>query len=266
MTNKLLFSFLIFLTFITGCSVNEDEPQEDSGPQFSTFTDPRDGKIYNTANICGKVWFAENLNYEGIPLAQTKDQWCDLTDDRMPIRTRYKQGNDPSGGCTSCEFQFDRYGAYYNWYAIIREDLCPNGWHVATKDDWEELAQCYPDSTNFYLMDTVGFRYISSLLVNGELPSITNSSGLSLLPVANVGFRCVSQNLVYNPINDSEQYSGGNYWTSTPIGGVIDSSANGVVGNYIMYFYILDNNVYSLPFVSGTKIGERSMPCRCVKD
>lgn len=35
----------------------------------------------------------------------------------------------------------DKYGALYNWYAVIDPNgLCPMGWHVPTTDEWTELT------------------------------------------------------------------------------------------------------------------------------
>ena len=33
----------------------------------------------------------------------------------------------------------DTYGALYNWYAIETGNLCPDGWHVPTHEEWKTL-------------------------------------------------------------------------------------------------------------------------------
>ncbi len=33
----------------------------------------------------------------------------------------------------------EKYGALYNWYVVETEKLCPHGWRVPTKDDWNSL-------------------------------------------------------------------------------------------------------------------------------
>jgi len=35
--------------------------------------------------------------------------------------------------------QVATFGNLYNFYAVETGELCPSGWHVATKEDFEEL-------------------------------------------------------------------------------------------------------------------------------
>lgn len=62
-----------------------------------TFTDPRDNKIYNTVEIKGRTWFADNLNY------MTEDSWWFQ--------------NDATTGSL--------YGRLYTWDAAM--NACPDG-------------------------------------------------------------------------------------------------------------------------------------------
>ena len=62
----LLLAALFFCSFLIlqyGCKKDEDEPNDPTSPT-ATFTDPRDGQVYNIVTIGSKTWFAENLNYQ----------------------------------------------------------------------------------------------------------------------------------------------------------------------------------------------------------
>jgi TonB family protein len=77
------------------------------------FTDRRDGKTYKTVKMPdGKVWFAENLNY------QTGNSWC------------YENENP------NCM----KYGRLYDW--ATSQKACPEGWHLPSDDEWNELTDC----------------------------------------------------------------------------------------------------------------------------
>ena len=86
---------------------------------YGEMTDPRDGMVYKTTTIGGQVWMAENLNYfdiEGAPSA-VKNDWCYW---------------DKPENCESA-------GRLYTWNVAQR--ICPEGWRLPTKSDWESLLQ-----------------------------------------------------------------------------------------------------------------------------
>ncbi len=58
----------------------------------------------------GKIWMTENLNI------WTANSWC--------------YGN-VSSNC-------DTYGRLYDWYTALT--VCPNGWHLPTREEWRILA------------------------------------------------------------------------------------------------------------------------------
>ena len=86
---------------------------------YGEMTDPRDGMVYKTTTIGGQVWMAENLNYFDIEGAASsiKNDWCYW---------------DKPENCESA-------GRLYTWNVAQR--ICPEGWRLPTKSDWESLLQ-----------------------------------------------------------------------------------------------------------------------------
>lgn len=73
------------------------------------FTDYRDGKTYKWVKIGNQVWMAENMNYA------------------------------TSGRCYDDDISYcNKYGRLYNFYEA--ENVCPSGWHLPTKREWDKLA------------------------------------------------------------------------------------------------------------------------------
>ena len=88
---------------------------------------------FKSVKIGRQEWMAENLsvsyyrNGDTIPEVQDSDEWDELTSGAW---CNYK--NDPANG--------EIYGKLYNWYALTdTRGLAPEGWRVATLEDWEEL-------------------------------------------------------------------------------------------------------------------------------
>ena len=102
-----------------------------------------DGKSYRTVTMCdGNQWTIDFLrsthfnNGDEIPLVQDNTDWMNLI---SPGRSYYFQNDSPvSEGLAG-----NVIGFIYNWFVVEDErGIAPDGWRVATKDDWDNIIEC----------------------------------------------------------------------------------------------------------------------------
>ncbi len=112
------------------------------------FTDPRDGKKYNTVTIGDQTWMAQNLNYDA-----GEGSFCYYLN---------------SGQCRI-------YGRLYTWEAAMK--AVPSGWHIPTDDEWIELISYVGENeAGSKLKD-------ESLITWGSHSAVaTNETGFTALP------------------------------------------------------------------------------------
>ncbi|MBN2776079.1 MAG: fibrobacter succinogenes major paralogous domain-containing protein [Bacteroidales bacterium] len=98
-----------------------------------------DGNLYSTVTLGTQVWMQENLkttkyrNNTDIQFINDNATWNSNTD------AAYCQAyHVPSNG--------DIYGNLYNWEAVNTGMLCPEGWHVPTSVEWQELMTWLEDN------------------------------------------------------------------------------------------------------------------------
>jgi len=129
---KYLVFFATIFTVVTlietsGCK------KEENGPLPSSPVTDYDGNVYQTVSIGSQVWMCENLRTTtyndgtSIPLVMDNDQWASL---ETPAFCWYDE--------ISIDYGYPK-SAYYNWDAVNTGNLCPEGWHVATHNDWITL-------------------------------------------------------------------------------------------------------------------------------
>jgi len=169
---------LVLILLVTIISCKKEEKIDNN-----TFTDSRDGQLYETVTIGNQTWFAENLNFE------TSDSWC--------IDTNTLNCNT--------------YGRLYDWNAALT--ACPNGWHLPSDDEWKELELLLGVSN--IDIDSTGARGTNQ---GGQLKETgvshwkspnagaTNITGFNALPAG--CYLTVSSESVYFT-------EGGWWWTST---------------------------------------------------
>lgn len=86
-----------------------------------TFTDPRDGEVYRLACIGTKKWFAENLRYAGAGVCYANSDGNCEQYGRLYTMQEAMEGNSSDANPSTVK------------------GICPQGWHVPSKAEWEEL-------------------------------------------------------------------------------------------------------------------------------
>lgn len=146
------------------------------GNQISFLTDTEtitdaDGNEYQTITIGTQVWMAENLKTtsyndgSSIPNVTDIPTWWNLT---TPAYCWYENNS-------SFKTPF---GGLYNWFAVQTGKLCPTGWHVPTKENWETLSNFLGGSL------VAGGKLKEAGLTNWDSPNTgaTNETGFSAVP------------------------------------------------------------------------------------
>lgn len=132
-----------------------------------------EGNIYETVRIGNQNWMAENLKTttlnDGTPIELV------LSDLNGSEWLRFNQ--------PAYSFLFDNiknmeiYGASYNFKAVLTEKICPNGWHVPSNEEWNELKNFLGDSVGNKLKEA-GFEHWRKYPDS----EASNSSGFTGLP------------------------------------------------------------------------------------
>lgn len=91
-------------------------------------------RIYSTTRIGNQLWLAENLDlkWETLKVGQSGMSFSEQ-------RANYYSNDESTYGERG-----NRYGLLYNWVAVNyinehKNDLLPEGWHVASYNEWDML-------------------------------------------------------------------------------------------------------------------------------
>lgn len=149
-----------------------------------TFTDSRDGKVYQTVTIGNQVWMAENLAY--LP---SVNQVADGSED---LAGSYYYVNDYDGTVVAdakATSNYTTYGVLYNWNAAMNsqtssttnpsgvQGACPTGWHIPSDAEWTELTD-YLGGTS-----VAGGKLKETGTTHWSSPTgATNETGFTALP------------------------------------------------------------------------------------
>jgi uncharacterized protein (TIGR02145 family) len=141
--------------------------------------------------IGSQKWMAENLNVstyrDGTPIPEVTDNtaWSNSSSGAWSWHD-----NNAANGST--------YGRLYNWFAVNDpRGLCPEGWHVPSRAEWETLAVTLGGTISSSALNgviaSVGakMKTVGTSLWGGSNTNATNESGFSGLPGGYRGFNGV---------------------------------------------------------------------------
>lgn len=100
------------------------------------FTDSRDNNTYKWVKIGEQTWMAENLAY--LPSISPSNEYSDTS----PNCYVYDYNGIDVNEAKATDY-YKTYGVLYNWVAAL--ESCPEGWHLPTDDEWNQLAQYISD-------------------------------------------------------------------------------------------------------------------------
>jgi uncharacterized protein (TIGR02145 family) len=131
-----------------------------------------EGNIYKTVRIGDQVWMSENLKTstfsDGTEIPDVTDAiaWNELTTQGLCWYNNEEVSNR------------DTYGALYNYYSVISGKLCPEGWHIPSRDDWQQLRNVLGDT----LTGGGKLKEVGTLHWKTPNTGADNSTGFSALP------------------------------------------------------------------------------------
>jgi len=198
-------SFLLALGSLALITQVTSQNSADTFQCGNSFTDSRDGKIYNTVLIGGQCWMSENLD-AGKVVYDFQQQ-----DNGIIEKTCYD--NDPAN-CNA-------YGGLYTWHEATQwnqsdQGICPDGWRLPSKEDWQTLVSELG-------IEDAGQR----MKVTGDYTPAwdgDNSSGFTAIP-AGVGYennfgRIAKWAVFWSSTPEDEDYAWfaqlDNYWYQAP--------------------------------------------------
>lgn len=146
-----------------------------------SFTDHRDGAVYQTVKIGDQVWMAENLKY--LP----KVVGFSVASQTTPFYYVHGyKGLDVKAAKSTANYR--TYGVLYNWPAAMAgsasdssnpsgvQGVCPAGWHLPSNAEWTQLVN------HLYGEFIAGGKLKAKPLWNNPNYLATNETGFAAFP------------------------------------------------------------------------------------
>ena len=123
--------------------------QESFKTYDESYTDSRDGKVYEGITIGHQVWMAENLAY--LPVISPPKAGSYV----IPLYYVYGYYGTNVVEAKATD-EYCTYGVLYNWNAAML--ACPEGWHLPNDDEWT-ILETYLANNGYNYDGTIGAKY-----------------------------------------------------------------------------------------------------------
>ncbi|MCD4832152.1 MAG: hypothetical protein K8R31_00005 [Bacteroidales bacterium] len=149
-----------------------------------------DGNEYTIVKIGEQIWLAENLktthyaNGIAISLVESTEMWDNVSN---ADKAYCYYNNSSANGNT--------YGGLYTWAAVMNNDansnvnlgdvqgICPDGWHVPSETEWNELID-YLSANGFFGVEGKALKSLSGWYSEENNGNGTDNYGFKALPAA----------------------------------------------------------------------------------
>jgi len=176
---------------------------------YGSFTDTRDGNVYQTVTIGNQEWMAENLKY--LPAVAAPG----ISSQTEPYYYVYGF-SDTIVSDAKATYNYTTYGVLYNWTAAMAgsasslsnpsgiQGVCPTGWHLPSDAEWTELIDYLGTNPGGKLKATGTIEAGTGLWTNPN-GGATNETGFNALPGG-----AIASDGLFVSINES-----GFWWSTT---------------------------------------------------
>lgn len=135
-----------------------------------------DGNHYETVHINNREWMADNLrvthfnNGDSIESSTNAGHWANNT---IPLYAVYN--HEMLDGLNSEEEVKSAFGLLYNGYVIKdSRSVCPDGWRLTTKNDWQELINFSTTQLGYYINGKNPYHSEAYIFTSCRNPEISN--------------------------------------------------------------------------------------------
>ena len=121
---------------------------------YGIMTDPRDGKKYKTVVVNGQTWMAENLNFAdsiNYPILKGKTRCYQDDENDCELLGRF-YSRDAAMNDSNCEYR-----SYCSLSSSSIQGICPDGWHIVSYAEAENLVDYVGATSANDVMSTHGW-------------------------------------------------------------------------------------------------------------